>query len=180
MRSSRVIALVVVAIATTASFAGAQASAPGAARAPRAGRSMAAGIQGRAGAAGLLRGVTLSAAEKTKIKQVHASYRTESKPLRESLRPAMLEAKAARQKGDTVAARTVLQRTKSDREKLQALTERQKSDTRAALSPEHQKQFDANVQQLAQQRAHGRKGGKSGKGLVREHMGRRSRPGTNG
>jgi Spy/CpxP family protein refolding chaperone len=33
-----------------------------------------------------------------------------------------------------------------------AQRERQKSDLRAALSPEHQKQFDANVQQASQHR----------------------------
>ena len=67
--------------------------------------------------------------------------------------PAMQEARAARQKGDTATMRAVLERTKGDRAKLRALMERQKTDVRAALSPEHQKQFDANVQQASQRRA---------------------------
>jgi Spy/CpxP family protein refolding chaperone len=103
--------------------------------------------------------VQLSTAEKSKLKEIHAGYRTQTQSLRESLKPAMQEARVARQKGDTAAMRTVLERTKGDREKLRSLMDRQKADLRAALSPEHQKQFDANVKQASQGRgAHAKKG----------------------
>jgi Spy/CpxP family protein refolding chaperone len=102
---------------------------------------------------GLLLGLKLSAAEKAKVKEIRVSYRTQAKAEHESLMPAMQEARAARQKGDTATARAVLERTKGDREKLQVLMERQKADIRAALSPENQTQFDANVQQMSKRRA---------------------------
>jgi Spy/CpxP family protein refolding chaperone len=142
MQKSRVIALVVAAIVTTASFVGAQ-SAPAGAAFGRAGR----GANAATGQFGLLRGITLSAAEKAKIKEVRVSYMAQLKELRESLNPAMQEAQAARQKGDSAAMRAVFERTKDDREKLRALMVQQQADLRAALSPENQTLFDANVQE---------------------------------
>ena len=149
MHKSRVIALVVASIVSAASFAGAQSATPDTVASARAGRVAKAGK----GPGGPLRGVKLSAAEKTKVKEIRGSYRPQAKALHESLMPAMQEARAARQKGDTATMRAVLERTKGDREKLRALMERQKTDVRAALSPEHQKLFDANVQQASQRRA---------------------------
>ena len=155
MHTSRVVLLVVAVLASAASLAGAQTTNPGTARAQRS-------VGRHAGRKDLLRGITLNAAEKAKIKAIHVRSRTEGKALRETLRPAMQEAKAARQKGDTAAARAVLERTKGDREKLRALKEWEMNDLRSALSPDQQKQFDANVQQAATQR--GAKRGKGGKG----------------
>jgi Spy/CpxP family protein refolding chaperone len=154
MRNSRLVLLVVAVLASAASLAGAQTD-PATARA---GRSAARHAGGRE----LLRGITLSAAEKARIKEIHVRSRAEGKAVRETLKPAMQEAKAARQKGDTAAARAVLERTKGDRAKLRALKEREKNDVRSALSPDQQKQFDANVQQAAKQR--GAQKGKGGKG----------------
>ena len=173
MRKSLVMVLVVAVVATTATIAGAQIGRPGAAREQRA---------GHAGRNGLLRGITLSDAERSKLKERHARYGTEGKVLRASLKPAMQEARAARQKGDTAAARAVFERTKGDREKVKALMDRQKSDLRAALSPEHQKQFDANARLVSQRRAEGAKRGTAatvGKG---QHRGRgqRVQPAANG
>ena len=71
MHKSRVIALVVASIVSTASFAGAQSATPGAVGSARAGRVAMAGM----GRDGLLRGVKLSAAEKTKVKEIRGSYR---------------------------------------------------------------------------------------------------------
>jgi Spy/CpxP family protein refolding chaperone len=157
MRNTRLVLVVVAALASTASFAGAQATTPDVAHAGK-------GVGHRARGE-MLRGVKLSDAEKSKLKEMHGRYSTETKSLRESLKPAMLEARAARQKGDTAAARAVLERTKGDREKLRAVMQRQKADFRAALTPEHQKQFDANVQQAAEKRASAKKG-RGGKGHV--------------
>jgi Spy/CpxP family protein refolding chaperone len=112
----------------------------------------------------MLRGITLSDAEKARIKQIHEKYQTEGKGLRESLRPAMQEARAARQRGDTAAARAAFDRTKGDREKVRALMERQHAEIRAALSPENQKQFDVNAQELAKRRAEWAKNGKGKRG----------------
>jgi Spy/CpxP family protein refolding chaperone len=168
MRKSRVIAFVIASLVSTASFAGAQAPAGGA----EAGRhAMGRGMAGGRGQRALLHGITLSDAEKAKLKEIDARYATEGKSLRESMRPVMEEARAARQKGDTAAARAVRVRNKATFDKVQALRTREQADIRAALTPEHQKLFDANVQQLAQRRAEWQKNGKGGAGGFR---GRRS------
>jgi Spy/CpxP family protein refolding chaperone len=161
-------ALVAAALVSSVSFAGAQAPTPNATGERHAtGR----GMEGRPGRNGLFRGVNLSDAEKAKIKQVREKYQGEAKGLRESLKPAMQEARAARQKGDSVAAKAAWDRSAADRDKLRALMERERADIRASLSSENQKQFDANVQQLAQRRAaKGEKTGKKGHG---EHGARR-------
>ncbi|MEO8334825.1 MAG: periplasmic heavy metal sensor [bacterium] len=152
MRNIRLVLVVIAALASTATFAGAQATTPG--------RTAERGARGD-----LLRGVTLTDAEKSKLKETRSRYQSETKSLRASLKPAMLEARTARQKGDTAAARAVLERTKGDREKLRAVMQRQKADFRAALTPEHQKQLDVNVRQVAERRASAKKA-RGGKGHV--------------
>jgi Spy/CpxP family protein refolding chaperone len=169
MRSTRLIAFVVATLASTASLAGAQVRDSAGTRAVRAGHN----AGGRTGHNAPLRGVALSTAEKVKIKEIHARFRTEAKSLQESLRPAMLEARTARQKGDTAAARALLERTKGDRAKLRAMRTQEMSDVRASLSPEQQKQFDANLKQAARNRASAKKG----RGT--KHL-QRMRPGPNG
>ena len=74
---------------------------------------------------GSLRGITLSDAEKSRVKAIHAKYSAESKALRESLRPALQEVRAARQKRDSAAVKAALAKTTGEREKLWALMERQ-------------------------------------------------------
>jgi Spy/CpxP family protein refolding chaperone len=121
-----------------------------------------------------MRGVTLTDAEKARVKEIHAKYQTEGKSLWESLRPSMETVRAARQKGDTAAARAAFDRSKGDREKVRALMERERADIRGALTPEHQKQFDANAQELAKRRAEWEKNGngrRGGRGVGRDRMG---------
>jgi Spy/CpxP family protein refolding chaperone len=148
MRKSRVIGLAIVSLLTVGSMAQAQTAAPEApqARQQRGGRDE--GGRGR-----LLRGIELSDAEKARVKEIHGKYRTETKALRESLRPAMQDMRAARQKNDSVALRAAWDRSAGDRQKLQALTQRERAEIRTALSAEHQAQFDANVKQMEQRRA---------------------------
>jgi hypothetical protein len=69
----------------------------------------------------------------------------------------------------------VLARNKGGGEQFKALREREQAEVRAALTPENQKQFDLNVQELAKRRAEWAKnGGKTG-----GHRGH-DRRGTNG
>jgi Spy/CpxP family protein refolding chaperone len=151
MRKSRVIAVVVASLVSSASFAQAQ-SAPTA----QVTRHEMRGERGRPFA---LRGIKLSDAEKAQLKAIHGRYATEGKSLRQSLKPAMQEARAARQKGDTAAAKAVWERNKTGREQLQALHAREQAEIRAALSPENQKLFDANVAKRDERRAeHGKRG----------------------
>ena len=161
MRKSRVLALVVASLVSTASFAGAQAPAAGA----QGGRhAMGRGMEGRRGGerGGALRGIKLSDAEQAKVKAIHTKYAAEGKTLRESMKPAMQEARALRQKGDTAGLRALWDKNKAGRDQMQALQVRQQEELRTALSPENQKLFDANVQAQAKRHAERVKNGKAG------------------
>jgi Spy/CpxP family protein refolding chaperone len=161
MRKTRVMALVVAALVSTASFAGAQAPAAGAQAGRHAmGRGMGGGRGERVGA---LRGIKLSDTEKAKVKEVHKKYAAEEKSQREAMKPVMQEARTLRQKGDTAGLRALWDRNKAGRDQMQAFQVRQQADIRAALSPENQKLFDANVQEQAKRRAEWAKDGNGGK-----------------
>ena len=107
---------------------------------------------------GVLRGINLTDAEKASLKTVGQKYRTQFQSIRQSMRPDMEAARAARQRGDTVAARAAFARTADERQQLQALTERMHADARAALAPEHRAQFDANVARMKERMANRRNG----------------------
>jgi Spy/CpxP family protein refolding chaperone len=115
---------------------------------------------------GLFRGIKLSDAEKAKLKDINSKYATQAKALREQMKPAVQEARAARQKGDTAAARAAFAKNKPTFDKLAQLRRSEQAEVRAALTPENQKLFDANVQQMAKRRDEmkaNRKDGKPGK-----------------
>ena len=176
MTKTRVIAIAVASLVSAASFAGAQAPAPQGARPQR--HAMERGM--RAGAPrerGLFRGITLSDAEKAKLKDIHAKYATQAKSLREQMKPAMQEARTARQKGDTAAARAVFARNKGSFDKLAELRKSEQAEIRSALTPEHQKAFDANVERFAK-RHDGMKA--KGKGRRPERRGRPQQSGQAG
>ena len=122
-----------------------------------------------------LRGITLSDAEKSQVKAIHAKYSAESKALRESLRPALQEIRAARQARDSAAVKAALAKTTGEREKLFALMERERAEIRSVLTPENQKVFDANAKTLEQRRA---KWMKKGEGVRGDRPGRRGRRGV--
>jgi Spy/CpxP family protein refolding chaperone len=171
---SALFALVVAGSATVAATAGAQATAPAngqrvehsqadsakwKARGARGGR----GVRGEKGRAArgpgrsALRGVKPTDAQKAQIKAIHAKYESQFKSYRESMKPAMDEAKAARQRGDTAAVRAAFAKTADARQQAQALRSQESAEIRAILTPDQQKTFDANV---AQMKARGDKAGK--------------------
>ncbi len=190
MHKSRMTALILASIASIASGASAQ-SAPAPRDGARAGKAIDRGGERGPGRKGLFRGVTLSDAEKTKLKAIRETYRSETETLRGTLAPALKEVRTARQQGDTVAARAAFERTKADRDKLRELTQRQKADIRGALSAENQRKFDENLKQVAQRhegRGRGAKRGEErgvqrgarGQGKAARQMHGRGRRGTNG
>lgn len=159
MRKSRVVGFAIAAILMAGTTVQVQAqSAPQQPRhdGRRAGR-MGNGGQGRTG---LFRGITLSDAEKARVKAVHEKYDTEAKSLRETMRPALQDLRTARQKRDSVAAKAAWDKTAGDRQKLQALMQRERAEIRTALSAENQKLFDANAKQLEERRAERAKNGR--------------------
>jgi Spy/CpxP family protein refolding chaperone len=121
-------------------------------------------MEGRRGERdGALRGVKLSDAEQAKVQAINTKYAAEGKTLRESMKPAMQEARALRQKGDTAGLRALREKNKGGRDQLQALQVRRQAEIRTALTPENQKVFDANVEKQAKRRAEWAKNGKAGK-----------------
>ena len=78
------------------------------------------------GRSGLLRGITLSDAEKSQMKAVRTKYAAEAKSLR-------------------------------------ALRQAERAEVRSALTPEHQKVFDANAKTLEERRAEWSKKGERGR-----------------
>jgi Spy/CpxP family protein refolding chaperone len=93
----------------------------------------------------LLRGITLSDAEKANLKTVEAQHAAQMKALRQQDKPQMEAMRAARQRGDTAAVRALWEKSKGQREQMQQLMLSQRNEIRAALSPENQAKFDANV-----------------------------------
>ncbi|HEY2852286.1 MAG TPA: Spy/CpxP family protein refolding chaperone [Gemmatimonadaceae bacterium] len=116
------------------------------------------GKWGRRGPGGeLLKNINLSADQKAKLKEM----RKNEKP-NEQFRKAMQDARAARQRGDTAAARAQMQAL---RPQMEQARERQFGEMRSILTPDQQRQFDANVaewKQRAAQRHDGRREGRDG------------------
>jgi hypothetical protein len=117
------------------------------ARAGRAGRLGGPGGRGgQMGARGALAGIQLNDNEKAAVKTITEKYRAEMEQFREANRGA-----GQRVRGQN--AQLVTQ--------LQLINEREEAEIRAALTAEHQKQFDANVakrKELGANAAPGRRG----------------------
>ncbi len=113
---------------------------------------------GQRGMRGLMRGINLTDAEKANLKAVGEKYHSQFETIRRSMRPDFEAARAARQRGDTAAARAAFARTADERAQLQALADRMRVDARAALAPEHRAQFDANVARMKERMANRRDG----------------------
>ena len=171
MRKSRVIGFAIAAILSVGTLAQAQSTTT---QPDHQRRGMGRGDRTGPGR-GLLRGISLSDAERTRVQAIRTRYDVEAKALRESLRPAMQEMRAARQKRDSVAVKAAWEKSAGDRQKLQALAQRQRAEIRAALTPENQKVFDANAKQLEQRRA---QWNERGKGERRGRAGVRGRRGV--
>lgn len=94
----------------------------------------------------LFKNINLTTDQKAKLKDLRKS----EKP-NEQFRKAMEDARAARQRGDTAAARAQMQAL---RPQMEQARERQFAAMRSILTPEQQRQFDANVAEWKQHAAH--------------------------
>jgi Spy/CpxP family protein refolding chaperone len=105
----------------------------------------------------LLKGIALTADQKTRLQEMRKNEKPNAQ-----LRKAMAAVRAARQRGDTAAARAQMQALRPQWEQQR---EREVAAIRSILTPEQQKQFDANVaewKQHAAQRGEGRREGRFG------------------
>src|SRR5436305_3000557 len=122
------------------------------------------GMRNRGPGRELFKGITLTADQKAKLQELRKS----EKP-NDQFRKAMEDARAARQRGDTAAARAQMQAL---RPQMEQQREKQFAAMRSILTPDQQKQFDANVatwKQRAAERQNARRDGR-----VRGHEGRRA------
>ena len=101
----------------------------------------------------LLKGITLTDAQKTRLQELRKENRSEMEKTREQFGAVMKEARDARQRGDTVTARAKMEQVRAQMDKQR---ERQIASLRTVLTAEQQKQRDATV---AQWKARARDGG---------------------
>lgn len=131
-------------------------------QAARAGRRAERGDMARARAPmarAAFRGIELTDAEKTNLKAIQSKYRQQLTVLRDSASPDRKALREARQSGDSAALKAFRANAEARREQGSAIMKQMNAELRAALTPEHQKQFDANVTRM-QERAAGRKRGR--------------------
>ena len=115
----------------------------------------------------LLRGITLTDAQKNELKALRTSQQEKVKASRGGGDNQMNEAREARQRGDTAAARAIMQRNRLAMEQARA---QHVAAVRNILTAEQRTQFDKNVAELKQREpgrgdrvgARGKKGGRFG------------------
>jgi len=110
----------------------------------------------------LLKGITLSDAEKANLQTVQAKYAPQMKAMREQSKPDMQAMRDARQRGDTAALKALWQKSASARAQNKQVMEAERNDMRAALTPTNQAKFDANVAAFDKKLAEHAKPGKHG------------------
>jgi len=109
------------------------------------------GRRGGFGPAALLRGITLSDAQKTQLQALRGNKTAQPTDAeRQARRATMEKIRVARQKGDTATAKKLMAdaRVEMQREQQQRVAQ-----IRAILTTDQQKVFDANVKQLEQRTA---------------------------
>jgi Spy/CpxP family protein refolding chaperone len=111
----------------------------------------------------LLKGITLTEDQKTRLEALRKEQEPQMKQTREQFGAVMKEAREARQRGDTVTARAKMAEV---RKQMDAQRERQIASLRTILNADQQKQLDANVAAWKERAAQGRG----------EHGGQRKRP----
>lgn len=158
------ITLAGLALALSATVAGAQQTTPPQSKQPKAGQQADSAHRGRHAKRGrpgarmaqgrqharqarvaAFRGVELTEAQRTKLRAIREQHAAQAKPIAQRMRPAMQEARTARQRGDTAAARAAFERTASDRAELKAIGERQRAAALAVLTPEQRAKVEANA-----------------------------------
>jgi len=114
---------------------------------------------------GFGRDLNLTEAQKTQIKAIRTKYQPQNQALRDRAKPFMEAARTARQKGDTVAFRSNMEKARQVMQGGQSFRTQEQAEIRAILTPDQQAKFDARAKAMADRRAKGGKGGWGKKGL---------------
>ena len=113
----------------------------------------------------LLRSITLTDAQKGQLQELRKSEHAKLTANRDGAKGQMGEARAARQRGDTAAARAIAQR---NRQVMAQAREQHVAAVRSILTVDQRVQFDKNVAEMKQ-----RQEARAGQGGPRERKGGR-------
>ena len=95
----------------------------------------------------LLKGVTLSSEQKAKLDEMRKSDREKMEKNRGAMRGTFEQARAARERGDTAAARSLMEKARGEMDQRR---DQRFAAIRSILTADQQRQFDANVSQWKQ------------------------------
>jgi Spy/CpxP family protein refolding chaperone len=104
------------------------------------------------------RDLNLTDAQKAQIKAIRDKYKPQNEAARAQAKPFMEAAKAARQKGDTAAFRSNIEKA---RQVGQSVRAQETAEIRNVLTPDQRAKFDARQKEMADRRG---KGGHKGWG----------------
>jgi Spy/CpxP family protein refolding chaperone len=104
---------------------------------------------------GFGRDLNLTDAQKAQIKAIRQKYQPQNEALRTQAKPFMAAARAARQKGDTAAARSNMEKARQVMQGGQSIRAQEQAEIRAILTPEQQTKFDAHQKAAADRRGQG-------------------------
>lgn len=107
------------------------------------------------------RDLNLTDAQKAQIKAIRQKYQPQNEALRAQAKPYMEAARAARQKGDTAAARSNMLKVRQVMQGGQSYRTQENAEIRAVLTPDQQAKWDARQKAAAEHRG---KAGKKGWG----------------
>ena len=110
---------------------------------------------------GFGRDLNLTEAQKTQIKAIRTKYQPQNQALRDRAKPFMEAARTARQKGDSVAFRSNMEKARQVMQSGQSIHTQETAEIRAILTPDQQAKFDAQQKAAGERRAKGGKAGKS-------------------
>lgn len=160
MSSVRTLALGALMIVGVAGVSAAQSTTTPPTRAPRSGQ-----MQARRGGGGEFgRDLNLTDAQKAQIKAIRQKYQPQNEALRTQAKPFTEAARAARQKGDTAAFRSNMEKAHQVMQGGQSFRTQENAEIRAILTPDQQAKWDARQKNMADRGKGGHKGwGKKGK-----------------
>ena len=153
MSSVRTLALGALMIVGVAGVSAAQSTTTPPTRAPRSGQ-----MQARRGGGGEFgRDLNLTDAQKAQIKAIREKYKPQNEALRAQAKPFMEAARAAKQKGDTAAFRSNIEKAHQLMEGASFRTQ-ENAEIRAILTPDQQAKWDARQKNMAERGKGGHKG----------------------
>jgi Spy/CpxP family protein refolding chaperone len=101
------------------------------------------------------RDLNLTDAQKAQIKAIRQKYQPQNEALRTQAKPFMDAARAARQKGDTAAFRSNMEKARQVMQGGQSIRTQENAEIRAILTPAQQAKFDARAKAMADRRGKG-------------------------